>query len=415
MIALQNSSSLSSAELNAAEIALDAFLTRQDLGFFKINQHSPFVQQISQVQQDCAKLNLDAVVVVGIGGSYLGAQALWQALKGQLQSSMELMFICSTDPQSLTEKLKSLATKNSYFVYVSKSGQTLETQAAWSLIDQWRKSIKGTYHACVVTEPKDSPMRARANELSLRCVDVPFDVGGRFSVFTAVGLLPLALVGFDIQRAFSALEKLQQEVKSGGLGRNQVIQLSAMIVHQIKSETVQVSWWSYSDRLKELGFWWQQLWAESLAQSKCANGKPAPRVPIPLVSVGPQDQHSTLQMFMEGRWPTWSIVVGDLALEADANHKVQSEFRDFDWVNGKQLGTILKTQRIATEAALKEAGHQTTAVDLQGVTLESLSRLMQIWMLSVGAVGQSLGVNVFVQPGVELGKRLAREILTKGD
>lgn len=344
-------------------------------------------------------------VVVGIGGSSLGLQVLAEVF--QIRGFEFLDNVDALQFESLLARLESEGSlAETGWVFISKSGRTVETLASLDFIRQHlhEKSVRLADHSVVVTEKKESDLYNWSETQETLFFEVPLSVGGRFSVLSSVGLVPALLMGIDTaQLRAGALAAYRDEAALTEL-------TAAVLASWARGEWVSVLW-SYSSRLKSFGFWWQQLWAESLAKKVDLGGKPAPRVSTPLPLVGATDQHSVLQQVMEGARDKLVLFLRVDAAEGGSCVLGEATLKETALLAGKPLGALLKAEAEAIQQALTEVGVPNLTLKIPALQAENLGHLFMFFQLLVMALGEALAINTFDQPGVELGKVKTKAIL----
>ena len=370
----------------------------------------------------------DNVVVVGIGGSALGAAALrdallppgWNELGPAARGGRPRLYILDNpDPDATAGLLGRIDLSRTLFNVVSKSGSTAETLAQFLVVRQ-RLAALGQGggagdgrspmrdHVVVTTDARHGFLRRLAEEYGLRSLPVPGNVGGRFSVLSPVGLFPSALAGIDTEAVLEGAAEMAERCASPGLLRNPAGVL-ATLLHLADTELgagVQV-FMPYADRLRGLAYWLQQLWAESLGKAVRLDGTPAESGPTPLPAFGAADQHSLLQLFMEG--PRDKVVVFIARGSADEDVPIPRLHADSPQVShlvGRTLFELLDCERVATAEALRRAGRPNMTVVADPVDAHSVGGLLMLFQIAVVYAGALYGVDPMDQPGVELGKAL---------
>ncbi len=338
------------------------------------------------------------VVVLGIGGSALGAKALISALRPEAPVHL----VDNVDPAPVKALLSRLDPRTTLVVAISKSGATAETLAAYLIFRRWLLDALGEdwrQHVAIVTDPEKGPLRAHARAEGLAAFDVPPDVGGRFSVFTPVGLLPLALAGVDLMQllmgARAAAHRLDNARKSA---------LVLFLLERYRGKRIHVLM-PYGTRLALVADWFSQLHAESLGKAYDRKGARVHVGPTPLKAVGATDQHSLLQLFREGPNDKAFIFVLPRDLGEDLPMPEDPGLTAADYLFGKGLGELLLAEAEGTRRALTEARRPQYAIWLPGINEAALGELLQTLMWQTALLGELYGVNAFDQPGVELAKR----------
>lgn len=342
------------------------------------------------------------VVVLGIGGSSLGGQALKTALEAHDRKGPRVTFHDNPDPYSWEHHLEKFDLKTTRFVVISKSGGTAETlMQAVTAADRIEQLGGGQYlkhHFAVVTEPKDSPLLKFAHALGCPVLDHPTGIGGRYSVLSMVGVLPALLMGIDVEglRAGAAETLAGPQRSAEGAALHFALAQAGRL-----NDTVL---WVYADRLATLEGWWRQLWAESLGK----NGKGS----TPVGALGPVDQHSQLQLFRDGPGKSlYTILTTEMKGRGPSAPSERAAQLGIDYLAGKTMGDLVDAEARATGETLARNGRPVRRIHMPGVDARSVGALMMHFMLETIVMGRLMGVDPFDQPGVEEGKVLAREYL----
>jgi glucose-6-phosphate isomerase len=382
----------------------DQLFNREDIGFLKLTEREELWAS-SQERAKQVKDQFSRHIVLGMGGSSLGGQALCEALRPNGGHSLE--FWDNIDARDIHLKLESLTLEEVHWIIISKSGGTMETLAMANFAAQKCQSlgIDFTNHCTVITEARSNPLYNWAGKHEVPVLEIPLDVGGRFSVLTPVGLLPAALLGLD-------MDKLNQGAH-WALGQKDLIcEWAAQSLQSFKQELWITLFWSYSERMCTLGLWFQQLWAESLAKKRKINGGEAPRVSSPFVVRGASDQHSILQQVAEGYKDKFIFFLRDQESEDFGPVLEANLFAGQDMMLQKTLGALMRAEAQATQRALAEEGIPSLTLEVKRMDEVSMGALFMGCQLLVGVMGEALEINTYDQPGVEAGKRLARQIMT---
>ena len=295
--------------------------------------------------------------------------------------------------------------RDKHVIIVSKSGNTLET-LAWvehlhAYEPLWRKSSQVT----VIASPGEGPLQRWAARENIPCLWIPSSVGGRFSVLTAVGMFPAALMGLKAEEFRAGARWALDNPRFATT-------LSAQILESWKRGEWITQMWTYSESIRLFGDWWVQLWGESLGKSKTRLGAVAPRVSTPVACTGPRDQHSLVQQLMEGARDKFVIINRVNSVELPVQPFGGSVFEGMPF-SGRSvsLGQIIGAQASAFEKSVEEVGIKTSVIRWESVTEYSLGAQFMMWQMCIAILGEHLGVDAFNQPGVELGKRYAAKLL----
>lgn len=395
--------------------AYDQLLSRTDLGWINLikavtNEDDSISEPTKSIKTRLAQISAMRLIVVGIGGSSLGAKSFLATLP---RSSKEVLFLENVDPFTFEQNLSSIQSEQSHFLIVSKSGKTMETLSITQLILQVlkkqnpdRKDFKNRF--TVVCEKQPNPLRDWAEKLGIPAIEIPQDVGGRFSVLSAVGEFPARFAGVDYLRV-----KLGARLALNSEHRQIVEKLALEVASSFTSGNWVTVLWSYADRLEEFGYWWQQLWAESLAKTNNQNGQPAPRVSTPLPCVGSVAQHSVLQQFAQGAPDKFFVFQKVESYNKSGSVLEHIDFQSLEFMEDRSLGDLLNAELAATIQSLTESQRASLELIVPDLSLETMGCLFMTWQLVVGVLGELLCINAYDQPGVERAKVLAREQLKK--
>jgi glucose-6-phosphate isomerase len=239
-------------------------------------------------------------------------------------------------------------------------------------------------------------------------------VGGRFSVLSPVGLLPAALVGVDIEELLAGARRALDRSEADDLLQNPAALYAALHweADQAHGAGIHVLM-PYTDRLREFAEWYRQLWAESLGKRVDREGRTVNLGPTPVGAVGATDQHSQVQLFMEGPYDKviTFITVDDLGVDVSiprpASTAAEAELpADLAYLPGHSLGELLRTEYEATSAALAQMGRMNCTLRFPDLSASTVGEALMFYQLATGYAGAWYGIDPFDQPGVELGKRL---------
>ena len=360
------------------------------------------------------------VLVLGIGGSALGVKALLNALRepGWNELSDEgrefyprLTVLDNVDPTSVAAALRRIDPRRVLVNVVSKSGGTAETMAQYLVVRAWLEEAVGTgvsRHLVFTTDPARGALRELAKRDGIATLDVPPEVGGRFSVLSPVGLLPAALVGIDIGGLLDGARQALDADQSDDLLKNRPALYGGLLwaADTMLGARIHVLM-PYTDRLREFAEWYRQLWAESLGKAQDRKGNSVYLGPTPVGAIGPTDQHSQVQLFMEGPFDKVISFMTVTDLGADLKIPGGPDLpADLGYLAGHTMEALLQAEQQATAAALTRMGRMNCTLELPDLSAQSLGEALMFFQLATGYAGAWYGVNPFDQPGVELGKRL---------
>jgi glucose-6-phosphate isomerase len=361
------------------------------------------------------------VVILGIGGSGLGAKALRDALLGPFWNDMSderrdhfprLHVVDNPDPFTMRGLLERVNPARALFNVVSKSGATAETMAQYLLVRERVESAIGAEkargHFLFTTDPASGALRRIGEAEDIPMLPVPENVGGRFSVLSPVGLLPAAVCGVDVDALLAGAADMEARCRSPRLSENPAGVLAALLHHADRTQGRPIHvLMPYSDRLRSVALWFQQLWAESLGKARTVSGEPTVTGPTPVAALGATDQHSFLQLLMEG--PGDKVVlfaeVEDHGPD-DVIPKRHQEIKELAYLGGHTLGELINTERRATAEALRLEGRPNATLFMPRIDEGTLGQLLMLLQVATVYAGALYGVDPLDQPGVELSKRL---------
>ena len=379
--------------------------TRQGiLPFMTMPFKDDLVRDIPPVVQKLAKCR--HMLVLGIGGSALGARALQKAFApGQDRPAHQgpwLWIADNVDADTFCALTAKLPSRETALVVISKSGGTIETLGQYFLAREWlQKSLGNEWkdNVVMVTDEKAGYLREEADREGIITLPVPDYLGGRYSVFSAVGLLPAAFMGMDwrglVDGAYSVFEPLLKDMNS--LGTHPAWKFALWNRMLMDKGYSQLIFFSYIPLWSWLGAWFAQLWAESLGKE----GKGS----MPVPAVGVTDQHSVNQMFLDGPRDKGCLFLTCPALDkGPAFGDVPDKWA---YLKGKKFGDLLDAEGLGTRMALAECNVPLVEARMGATDEASAGKLMGLLELATILTGWLLDINPIDQPAVELGKRLA--------
>ncbi len=347
-------------------------------------------------------------IVFGIGGSSLGGETLVRCLGNKTHP---VRFFDNIDPTTLSE-LEMVEWETTALMVISKSGETAETLAQFLgllPILENRLGAALTKHVRVITENPAGGLAQVANALDIDIIAHP-PVGGRFSVLSVVGLLPAAIAGVDIVALLSGARDMADRCSASQIEDNPAFfQASAQYLHARQGRRICV-FMPYADRLRPLGLWYRQLWAESLGKHDASG---VPQGLTPALAMGVTDQHSQLQLYLGGPDDKQFTLLADPNLK-QLGARIPGRFGELPAVKplvGHTVGELLLAEYRATRETLTRHARPNRAITLNTCDPAALGALILQLELETVVVAELLGIDPFDQPAVEEGKRLAREYL----
>ncbi len=359
----------------------------------------------------------DNILVLGIGGSALGGIAVTEALlkpywnllsEEQRNGFPKIFFLDNIDPDTITGLLDILDLKRTLVNVITKSGSTAETMSQFMIVKNILEQELGAdyrYNVVATTDKKTGILRQIAEQEGYKAFVVPDDVGGRFSVFSAVGLLPFALVGIDIDEITNGIKDMDLALKNTDIREN--IAAQNALIHYLldtkKGKNISVMM-PYSSRLKYVADWYAQLWAESLGKNKDKNGNDVNIGPTPVKALGATDQHSQIQLYNEG--PNNKIINFIRVGEFDNTLEIPPifEYTGIGYLGGKTVNQLINAEADSTKVALSDYNRPNVTINMPKVNGYYIGQLLYMFEVQTAIAGELYNINTFDQPGVEQAK-----------
>ncbi len=357
------------------------------------------------------------VLVLGIGGSALGGLAMshallkpyWNILTPEQRNNFpRLFFMDNIDPDYMNGLLDTLDLKKTLVNVITKSGSTAETMSQYMIIkDRLEKELGDDYRKNIVatTDKKLGVLRQLADQEGYKTFVIPDDVGGRFSVFSAVGLLPLALVGIDIEEIMNGIKDMDLALKNTDIHQNIAAQAALVqyLLDTKKGKNISVMM-PYSSRLKYISDWYVQLWAESLGKEVNNNNEVINNGQTPVKALGATDQHSQIQLYNEG--PNNKIITFIRVDEFDTTLEIPRifEYTGIGYLGGKTVNALLNAEADSTRVTLADYKRPTMTITLPEINGYHVAQLLYMLEVQTAIAGELYNINAFDQPGVEQAK-----------
>ncbi len=363
------------------------------------------------------KGRFDNILVLGIGGSALGGIAVteallkpyWNLLSDEQRDGMpRIFFLDNIDPDTINGLFEVLDLKKTLVNVITKSGSTAETMSQFMIVkDKLEKELGENYRYNVVatTDKKTGILRQIAEQEGYKTFVVPDDVGGRFSVFSAVGLLPFALVGLDIDEMVNGIKDMDLALKNTDIHNN--IAAQNALIHYLmdtkKGKNLSVMM-PYSSRLKYVSDWYVQLWAESLGKNKDKDGNDVNIGPTPIKALGATDQHSQIQLYNEG--PNNKVINFIRVENFDSTLEIPNifEYTGIGYLGGKTINQLINAEADSTRVALSDYNRPTVTITLERVDSYNVAQLLYMLEVQTAIAGELYNIDTFNQPGVEQAK-----------
>jgi glucose-6-phosphate isomerase len=383
-----------------------------EVGFYE----APKSQELSQAAE-CQKLadeifrrgSFTDCLFLGIGGSSLGPISLLEGLQERTSGKLRFHFMENPDPIDWKTTISRLDPAKTLVCCVAKSGTTFETIAQFLIALEWLGKPRWKTHVVAVTDPTKGDLKQFAREQEIPTLHIAPSLGGRFSVFSPVGLFPAALAGLSIGDFLQGATQVHDYCEKTPLEKNPLFLIGSELLKQAAKRPMHVCM-PYSTRLKKMGSWFVQLWAESIGK----DGKGF----TPLAALGATDQHSILQLLRDGPDDkvTWFMTVDRVDDEVAiprSNRAETAKLAAFTLLQGHTLHHLLEVEYRAISLVMTKRGRPHFTFRLDQLNERSFGALYFALSTMTAMTGTLWGVDPFDQPGVEEGKVYIREALSQ--
>ena len=396
-----------------------------ELPFFNLPYQDELVKEIEAFAKEL-KPHFDNFVVLGIGGSALGTIALQTALtspfhnllsKAKRNGAPRLFVADNIDPDQFKALLDLLDPRLTVCNVISKSGETAETMSQFLIMKEWfnkkltKEEIKD--HVIITTDKKTGNLREIVEKENYRDFVIPPGVGGRFSVLTPVGLLPAAVVGIDIAQLLAGAGYMDTICKGNNVWENPAYMNGTLhyLADVRKRKHISVMM-PYAAALKDVADWYRQLWAESLGKKNSLTGETVRIGPTPVKALGVTDQHSQLQLYIEGPYDkVITFLTADQYREEVPISDLYPEMDGVGYLGGHTLNELIHAEQRATELALTRNQRLNCTINLPAINPFTVGQLLYMIEVQTAFIGGLYCINPFDQPGVEDGKQYACGIM----
>ena len=365
-------------------------------------------------------------VVLGIGGSALGPKALRNALchphynllSKTMRKGFPRLFVAdNVDPDGFKALMDILEVRKTLFNVISKSGRTGETMSQFLIIRDLLKKRLGVRkekdHLVITTDPAEGVLRKIAETEQFASFEIPSALGGRFSVLSAVGLLPAAMCGIDIEELQAGARDMAARCQTSSTWENPAYLCACLsyLSYKQNKKTIRVIM-PYSDGLKGVGDWFCQLWAESLGKRVNTKGREVWNGQTAITALGATDQHSQLQLYLEGPGDkVFSFLGVKNYTSLMVLPRLYSKTEELAYLGGHSLNRVIQAEMAATRLSLAQKGRPSVTITLPKINPFTIGQLMYLWELETYICGHLLGINPLDQPGIEEGKMLTYAFL----
>ena len=372
------------------------------IGYYRLPRDTLSMVDVVKNSELYLDSSIENIVVIGIGGSSLGIKAIMQMLPSK--KTKPIYFLENSDPVNISEIFSKIKKSNSAFIVISKSGGTIETISIFkTALDYFKIDLESEDSKRVVAiTDSGSSLSKFADEYKIAQYNIPLNVGGRFSVLSAVGIVPLVLAGFNA----AAILNGASEFLDSFFARKEDHLLRKALYYTQNSDSEKINVvFSYASNMENLSKWYVQLWGESLGKVT-TSGKKVGLTPIGLI--GSTDQHSFLQLIMEGpRDKTVTFInVENFENDLKIPDITLKHIEKTDFINGNSFNNLINSQCDATKESLIQSGISVDSITYDKVDEENIGSTIIYYELLTSISGVMLDINTYNQPGVELGKTI---------
>jgi len=364
------------------------------------------------------------VIVVGIGGSSLGAKAVADACLGPhhnlLNPKQQLLFADTVDGPAMDALLRiarSHLQSSGHVVInvISKSGATLETAANFEILRSGLSTLKTKGKLTIVaTTDEGSALESLARRRGYATLSIPQNVGGRYSVFSSVGLFPLALMGVDLKALLSGAQSMRARCLSDDLAKNPAAQLAALVHAHAQAGRRIHDHFIFSQSLVGAGHWYRQLMGESVGKEQDQSGMVVRAGITPTVSAGTVDLHSMAQLYLGGPDDKFYRFISVARPSADPKTPRDEELEQLvPHASGQKMSSLMDAILYGTQSAFAAKNLPYVDLRLPDTSERSIGALLQMEMIEMMLLAYLMNVNAFDQPAVEAYKKETRRILAE--
>ncbi len=414
---------VSENELKTKDSQIKEYLEKihqRNQGFYEILDDEATINKIKDFTKK-VEGKYENIVILGIGGSALGAICLKQSLKHLYEDSLETNFpklhiLDNIDPVLLKETEDILELEKTLFLVITKSGGTPETLSQFFYFREkvLKENLNLNEHFVFITDPEKGLLREVAKEEKIPTFEIPQNVGGRFSVLTPVGLLPASLIGINIEKLIEGAKKMRTRFLSENFENNLAFQLAKLQFElEKKGKTINVLL-PYSQKLIKFADWYRQLLAESIGKKSNNKGKEVNVGITPINALGATDQHSQNQLYNEG--PNDKLFILIKVNQQGPELKIKNPYPDnpiVDYIKDLSFNKLIHTEMEGTIQSFNQNDRPNITIEINEVNEETIGQLFMLFEGSIAILGELFEINAFDQPGVELSKTLTKQLLLK--
>jgi len=375
---------------------------------------------VEKIESYVKSLNFEYknIIIVGIGGSSLGIQAIYQSLLPYYQnffSEPKVLFLENVDPETVSEFFEKINIEESIAVIITKSGSTAETMSQFMILKKYfdeKLKDKAAERIAVITDSEKGDLLKIAKSEGYSTFEIPQNVGGRFSVLTPVGLLPAELAGISSRKIIKGAESALTKVMDKNILNNPSALIAVILLEFFKRGKNIYVMFPYSSRLYLLADWFRQLWAESLGKKYDRDGKEIKWGQTPVKALGAVDQHSQVQLYIEG--PNDKVFGFIEVVNKRKDISIPDILKDYSstsYLRGHKISELIDSEKKGTELALAKNGRPSFTYRFEKISPETIGEFFIMMEMQTAIAGEILNINTYDQPGVELGKKLTYAFL----
>lgn len=390
---------------------------KEDIAFKKLPYEYESLKKDFEIA-DKALGDKDTIVILGIGGSDLGARTVHSALNHKYHNRVSkrkiFFFGDTTDPANISDTLDILDLKKTLFIVVSKSGKTIEETSLFIFLKN-KYSENWQEHFLFLTDQITGTLREIATKEKVSAIDHLHDVGGRYSVLSNVGMVPAYLSGIKVEEILRGARELDEMIKNNEKELDEILTYTGLLYLYYKGDKKISVLMPYPNKLSAFARWYRQLFAESLGKKLNNDGEEVFEGITPIAAIGPADQHSQLQLYNEGPNDKVITFIKARRSQKDLMTPSKSGIKDLEFLEDKSFQGILNLELGATAYSLLKNGRPNATIIIPELDEYHLGQLLYMFEVVTVYLGYLLDVNPFDQPGVELSKNVISGVLGHPD
>jgi len=383
--------------------------------FMDFNLLRSHLKDIYKVGESIKGLNIKNLILLGIGGSSLGTETIFHALldplhnmeRNKIGNAPRYFILDNIDPHRIKRIAELVKKENeeTLLVVISKSGETPETMSQFMVFKDILSTGKDYKKRIVIITDKNKGMlREIVKKEGYLSLPVPEGIGGRFSVLTPVGMFPAWIMSIDVKEILNGAQSMSEHIENSDYKKNLAVIIASILYAMDKKGKIMHVMMPYCERLNAFADWFRQLEAESLGKKG--------RGPTPLKSIGVTDQHSQLQLYIDGpkdKFITFLFCVNDSQPIPESIPYLEG----LDYLAGKDMKELFRAEFLGTRRSLTEAKTPNITITLDEINPFNIGALFFLYEMVITFMGFLYELNAFDQPAVELGKIYTKAIMGK--